>query len=287
MRLKYAVNMYFVVLVVISAPQWAGAEDLFPQEKKPFVIGLASPFSVYPDPGGYSLQLSKSAEAELRFNADRRLFERPGVNDGMGNDAVVAWRDYIYAKLLTVYSAPRAEGWDYCIRPECPQTVDDTANDQKAVARLVSRETLRFMRQKVPQIQQILESLRLEVADTASKDDPSPVFKNMNGVTELKHVNEGDKQELSVQARMRVRVDEGDISLVSETSATYREASSYFRVNLRKPNNTTFGVKYKLGGNTHLLFERETKYITSLGSAYDDAVRGRISQNALRIVLLF
>ncbi len=285
-RPTYIGRVCFFVLFIMSASQVGRAGDLSSVvEDKQLVISLAVPVAVYPDPKSYSLLFSKSAEAELRFSADRNLYMQP--EDGAGSGMVRAWREFVYAKLLTVYPTPREDGADYCIGLDCPQSFNDPANDGKAVTKLISKETLRFMRQKVPQIEQILATLKLDVADSASKDDPSPVFKNMNQITELKNQNEDDKKGLSLQSRMRVRVNEGDITLVTETRATYRKASSYFRVNLRKPSDTTFGFKYVLGVNTHLQFERETKYNPSVNSAYDDTPHGRMSQNALRLVFLF
>ncbi len=286
-RPTYVGRICYFVLFIISVSQVCQAEDSSSLVNKQVVIGLAAPVTVYPDPSSYSLLFSKSAEAELRFSADRSLFSQPKTGDGQENDTVGAWRDRVYAKLLTVYSAPREDGADYCVGPDCPLAYNDPINDRKPITRLVSRETLRFMRQKMPQVEQILVSLRLDVADKASKDDPSPVFKDMGQITELKAKNNDKNKGLSLQTRMRVRIDDGDISLVTETRATYGKTSSYFRVNLRKVGDTTFGFKYSLRQNTHLQFERETKFYPSGISAFDGSSYGRTSQNALRLVFLF
>ncbi len=283
-RPTYVGRICYLVLFIISASQVCQAEDSSPPGNKQLVIGLAAPISVYSDPGSYSLLFSKSAEADLRFSADRSLYSQ--LKPGDGNDVVGVWREHVYAKLLTVYSTPREDGADYCVGPDCPQAYNDPVSDRKPITRLVSRETVRFMRQKMPQVEQILATLRLDVADKASKDDPSPVFKDMGQITELKANNDNNKV-LSLQTHMRVRLDDGDISLVTETRATYRKASSYFRVNLRKLGDTAFGFKYSLGQNTHLQFERETKSYPSGISAFDGSSYGRTSQNALRLVFLF
>ncbi len=286
-RLTYFGSISILVFfIVISAAQMGRAGDLSFLPEKPLVVGLAAPVTVYPDPSSYSLLFSKSAATELRYSADQSLYAQPKPGDAE-NEIIGTWREYVYAKLLTVYSAPREDGADYCIGPDCPRAYNDPVSDRKPITRLVSRETLRFMRQKVPQIEEILISLRLEVADRASKDDPSPVFKDMGQITELKADKNDNNKGLSVQTRMRVRLDDGDISLVTETRATYRKASSYFRVNLRKPGDTALGFKYSLGQNTHLQLERETKSYPSGISAFDGSSYGRTSQNALRLVFLF
>ncbi len=278
---KYKSRLYVLFFLAIAASAHAQAEELCSTDTLPLIIALATPFETYPDTGGYSLLLT----ATRRFKSDPTLYKRPQKGDDEKTDVLEEWRDFVYSKLVNVYDVPLENRSDYCIGSDCDGAYNGPPNDQKIVTRTISKETFKFMRKKIPQLDVLITSLRVEVTERPPKDEPTPVFRDMYPDTEFVH-RDVDAKELSLQSRMRIRTAEGSMGFFAETTASYGKITSLWGVNIRKPGDMSFAMKYITGKNTHLIFEREIRYKTLANAVYTVG-QNRITENALRFVYFF
>jgi len=226
------------------------------------------------------------AQKELRFTADMALFPPEAQNGNETKKLVDVWRERVDARLLSSYEEPQRDGSDYCSRPDCTAVYDDPSQDRpKAVRKVVTGETLRFVRQNSPLVEEIVTTLRLDVSGNPTKNDPPPALKGMEPVTELPTKKEVDQKGLSFKTRLRLRIDGGSIEPTVETQAKYQAISSYYRINLHTIYDTRLGLQYLVATDVRLVLERETKLIAN--PTWETDYQERTSKSTLRLVIAF
>lgn len=274
-----------LVLSLFTEASGYGADEKPIDERALLIIGMLESHATLTDIVRQAAL--ETAQKELRFAADITLYPADAQADSK-KGLMDAWRERVYAKLLSSYVEPRRDGADYCMRPDCAAVYDDPSEDEpKAVRKAVTGETLKFVRANSPAVDKLISALRLDVSNTPTRNDPPPALKGMDAVTELPTQKEEAKDKLSVKTRLRVKLDSGSGSVVPtvETQASYKAVSSYYRINLHTFYDTRLGLQYLMATNVRLVLERETKYIAN--PTWETDYQDKTSKNTLRLVIAF
>ncbi len=77
---------------------------------------------------------------------------------------------------------------------------------------------------------------------------------------------------------LRVPIDSGKLALLSETSAVYGSIIAFVSLRLSSKLDSSLGLRYKLGRDTHVQMERATVYVA------DPAAGGTMRRSAANMV---
>jgi hypothetical protein len=146
--------------------------------------------------------------------------------------------------------------------------LDKQAGGGRIVLKLVLKETLKFSKERIVEIDRLVKALKYEISSdkTGSEDAGAKASDSKNGdnkITDKKtaearparNVVANDK--LIVKTGVRVRIDSGKLGLVSETVARYGKASYFYKVNLDNQGDNSLGFRYILGRDIYIQVERD------------------------------
>ncbi len=142
------------------------------------------------------------------------------------------------------------------------------AIEGRIVTRIMAKETLKFAREHIPEIDAFVNSLKVEFSsDRAGREETGAAANEIgaeNKVSDHKtgeaRVNKGSpaiQNKLFFKTGVRVRVESGKIGLVSEIEARYGQTSWFYKVNLDNRGDNSLGFRYVLGKATSLQVERD------------------------------
>lgn len=235
---------FFILLMCV--PEFAVAQELAsnnsPIELNAFYTG--SKFMAVPDPAGEIKQTG--------------LSERGSIED---------WREQMF-KTIGMYFGPRQEDPPQVSRMLTNDEFDKQANEGRTVMRLVLKETLKFSKERVVEINRLVKALKYEVStDKAAGEETGAEMKDIKtGDHKITDKIAGEahssrnavvNNKVVLKTGLRVRIDSGKLGLVSETEARYGKASYFYKVNLDNQGDNSLGFRYVLGGNIYLQVERD------------------------------
>jgi hypothetical protein len=146
--------------------------------------------------------------------------------------------------------------------------LDKQAGNGRTVMKLVLKETLKFTKERVVEIDRLVEALKYEVSSdkTGSEDagaEASDIKTGNHKITDKKareaHPagNAVVNDKVILKTGLRVRIDSGKLGLVSETEAKYGKASYFYKVNLDNQGDNSLGFRYVLGRDIYIQVERD------------------------------
>ncbi len=197
------------------------------------------------------------------------------------------WRDRMVSTLSSYIGTPRQEqvgdGRFSGIGEPAQQTIDE-----RTVAKIMAKETLKFAREHMPRIDAFVNSLKVEFSseklvqeEAGEKSDAIKYKMNTGdhkaGVADQHKVQPALQDKLFYKTGLRVRVDSGKLGLVSESEAKYGKASYFLKVNLDNQSDNSMGVRYVLSKATTLQIERD------FSQTMNPATKNRPSINVVRL----
>ena len=146
--------------------------------------------------------------------------------------------------------------------------LDRRAEEGRIVMKLVLKETLKFSKERVVEIDKLVKALKYEVSsDTAGEDNAGAEANNIEtGKNKINDKKQGETRpagnapannKLILKTGVRVRIDSGKLGLVAETEARYGKGSYFYRVNLDSQSDNSLGFRYVLGGDIYIQVERD------------------------------
>jgi hypothetical protein len=163
---------------------------------------------------------------------------------------------------------------------------DEQGQSNRMVSKIVLRETLRFTQERLPEIDKLIKLLKFEVST-----DMIPQQVIETGIHELrtKKIRGGHvpavENKLFLKTGLRLPIDRGRLSLISETEARYGNVSSFFSINLDGQFDNSLGVIYVLGGDIQFKFERQIAHSTD--PITSERMNNKSSLNLIHLVCSF
>ncbi len=255
-RSKFEKRGFFVLLFLffcIAKPADAGDDSALTASQTP---DGHYQLIAYADPANYDVIERYAMNAMTRFTADPALYGRTNQNDTSEPDLIGDWRDRVFQK-LRMYSGPRLPDFVDDGRLPSDNELDEQAKERRIVSKLVLKETLKFTRERIPEVDKLIRTLKLEVSNGTYDENAGAETADKRSGEEIAATNRTVKDELSLKTGLRVKIEDGTPGLVSETVAGYRKISSFFSVDLDNHNNNSLGVKYVIGRDIHVQVERD------------------------------
>lgn len=257
---KHRKQEFFVLLflVCVVKPAVAGDDAVLSASQGP---SDHYQHVAYVDPANYSIIERYALDAGPKFMADPALYLEK-KQTGLSSSGVIGdWRERVFKK-LSLYSGPRLPDLVNDDRFPSENELDEQANERRTVRKLVVKESLKFTQERVPGIDKLVNALKLEVSNRAYREDARVQEDDKeNGETRVVK-RDTVKDALSLKTGLRVRVEEGNPGLVSETEARYRTFASFYNVNLDRHNDSSVGLRYVLSRDLHIQVEREVTRAT-------------------------
>jgi hypothetical protein len=296
--------MYLNLIALILAPGFSIAQDA--PHKTDVAINLMEPAVASPLPieqDQHSVQSTPDTPADdslialNTFYARSQFMDEPNLSSAIKQTVSAepsildGWRERIF-KSLKAYYGPIQQDRANDNRLLNNSALDEQANNKSVVAKLVLKETFNYTQEQVPEIDRMVKALKFEVStENVNKEDAVPAMKNEagdkeaveKGIAKKKSVDE----KLFVKTGLRIPIESGKPTLVSETEARYHKLSSFIKVRLDGQYDNSLGVTYILGKDIHLQAERQVTHMTTTDPASQDKMNTTSSLNLVQLVCKF
>ncbi len=201
------------------------------------------------------------------FMSGPGLISETKRTDGSERGVIKDWREQMF-KTISMYFGPRQQDPVLLNRMLTDEELDKQADEGRIVMKLVLKETLKFSKERVVEIDRLVKALKYEVSTdkTGSEDDGAEVNDIKTGHNKISDKKAGEahparnaavNDKVILKTGLRVRIDSGKLGLVSETEARYGKASYFYKVNLDNQGDNSLGFRYVLGGDIYLQVERD------------------------------
>lgn len=201
------------------------------------------------------------------FMSEPGLISETKQTDGSEHGAIEDWREQMF-KTISMYFGPLQEDPVRVNRLLTDDEIDKQADDGRIVMKLVLKETLKFTKGRVVEIDRLVKALKYEVSSdkTGSEDAGAEVSDIKTGDNKITDKKAGEahparnavvNDKLILKTGLRVRIDSGKLGVVSETEARYGKASYFYKVNLDNQGDNSLGFRYVLGGDIYIQVERD------------------------------
>lgn len=236
-------------------------------------FAMAQEFASAVDTPSRNEQAAKDSPIELNALYGRAGFmSEPGLiseakhTDGSERGVIEDWREQMF-KTISMYFGPRQRDPVQANRMLTDDELDKQAYEGRIVMKLVLKETLKFSKKRVVEIDRLVKALKYEVSSDKTGSEYAGAEANNiktgdNKITDKKAGearparNAVVNSKLVLKTGVRVRIDSGKLGLVSETEARYGKASYFYKVNLDNQGVNSLGFRYVLGRDIYIQVER-------------------------------
>jgi len=284
-----------VFVIVLFAAESAMAQDTAAAEKAPYSRdeqAIASQLQAdrsmqiaYVTPEERSLVELKARAARRRFTGDPHLYSEMKQPDHTDAGVIEGWRDRVF-KILGTHARPRRSDPMHDSRIQSNTAMDEQANESRIVTRIILKETLRYTQDRLPEIEELIKAMRLEVStDMISRqDDKAAAMDSKTRAARAVHHTPVEDR-FFLKTGFRIPVDGGRLGVVSETEATYGNLSSFFKVRLDGRYDSTAGLIYVLSRDVRVQVERQVTHATVLAAR--DTTNTKSSLGLVQLVCTF
>lgn len=193
------------------------------------------------------------AEPNVSSERKQTISSDPGI--------IESWSERIFNSLKTNFGPIQQDSRN--------SALDEEENDKSAVGKLVLKETLKYTQEQVPEIDRLIKAFKFEVSSEKNdQEDAEAVVKDETNNKEAgeKRIPKASivKDKLFVKTGLRIPIESGKPTLVSETEARYHNLSSFIKVRIDGQYDNSLGLTYLLGKDIHLQAERQMNTTASL-----------------------
>lgn len=263
---------FFVLLMLV--PEFAMAQELASEVNTSSSMNEQTALPT--DPSGHGTTAAPSNNSPIKLNALYTGSKFMAVSDPAGaikqsghpeQGVIEDWREQMF-KTISEYFGPHQEDPSQVNRMPTDNKLGKQTDEGRIVMKLVLKETLKFTKERVVEIDRLVKALKYEVSsDKTGHEDAGAEandIKTGNNTTAEKKPggthpagNTVVKDRVILKTGLRVRIDSGKLGLVSETEARYRNASYFYKVNLDNQGHNSLGFRYVLGKDTYIQVERD------------------------------
>jgi hypothetical protein len=282
-------------IIVIFAAESAMAQDMVAADKARYVMDEKAmtsrpqddPFmqvaSVDPEERS---QIALSARAaSMQYTDEPNLYSEMTGPDHTAAGVIEGWRDRVFKK-LGLYAQPRRFDPSTDNRVQSNTALDEQASESRTVTRIILKETLRYAQDRLPEIEELIRAMRVEVSTDmiARQGDEAAAAVSKPRIAHTVHRAVAEDR-FFLKTGLRIPVDGGRLGVVSETEATYGNLSSFFKVRLDGRFDNTAGLVYVISRDLRVQVERQVHHESA--PAAGDATITRSSLELVQLVCTF
>jgi hypothetical protein len=283
-----------VFAIVLFASESAMAQNMAAAEKAGYVLDEAAVASrpraarylqiAYAAPEERPLIELNARAARMKFTGDPNLYVEMKQPDHTDDGVIEGWRDRVF-KTLELHARPHRFDPLYDGRMYSTTELDEQANEERMVTRIILKETLRYAQERLPEIDELIKAMRLEVStDMISRqsDEAAAMDPNTGAARPVHHAVE---DRFFLKTGLRIPVDGGKLGLVSETEATYGNLSSFLKVRLDGRFDGSAGLIYVLNRDLRVQVEQHVTHAAVLDAR--ETTKTRSSLGLVQLVCTF
>jgi hypothetical protein len=189
------------------------------------------------------------------FVADPSLYSSTKQVNHSDVSVIGDWRERIF-KSLGEYVGPREQDLMNSNRLLSNSQLDNQENEGKTVTKLVMKETLKYAQEQMPEIDKLVKALRFEISNRPTEEH-SGVEESVGVLGDQPAVKKKlVEDKFIIKSGLRVRVDSGNLGVISETEAKYSNVSYFYKVSLDNHSDNSLGLTYVLSRDLYVQVER-------------------------------
>jgi hypothetical protein len=282
------------ILLLTFAPELVVAQDMAIKEIVPVganeqAIAMQSQNNhllqiAYATPTDKSIIELNAIAARGKFAPDKNLYSDRIQTAPLVQGIIDEWRERVY-KSIGMHSRPRYVDLVHDSRLRSNNDIDEQVQTNRMVQRIVLRETLRFTQERLPEIEKLVKALRFEVSTDMIR--PKIVETEIHDIRMKNPVGHSPavNNRLFVKTGLRLPIERGRLSLISESEARYGNVSSFFSIYIDGQFDNSMGLKYVLGNNMQVKFERQIAH--SSDPVTSERMNNKASLNLIQMVCSF
>jgi len=224
------------------------------------------PVIAYAAPSERSLISMHATSDRMVYRTEASLFSSSTSTVETEEGIIVVWRERVFGSLAA-------------------NMTPDVKDGERMVARIAVKESMNLALEHLPGLERLIKVLKLEVstemlARDEEKDEGDEVLPNAAAPVRRQAV----KERFFMRTGLRIPIEKGKPTLLSETNAVYGSITSYFNVRLDSKLDSNLGFRYTINRDMQVQVERTT------ADAADPASGGterRTVSNTIKLVCLF
>jgi hypothetical protein len=239
----------------------------------------------YVTPEERSIIALHARAARIHYSNDTDLYSEMTHPEHADAGVIEGWRIRVFRR-LEIQTQPRRFDPRQDSRMQSRTALDEQANENRRVTKIILKETLRYTQERVPEIDELIKAMRFEVStDMISRqnEEMATVESNIGAERTVHHTPV--EARFFLKTGIRIPVDGGKLGVVSETEATYGDLSSFFKVRLDGQYDSTAGVMYVLSRELRVQVERQVTHATVLASS--DTMKTKSKLGLVQLVCTF
>jgi hypothetical protein len=215
---------------------------------------------------------SQFADPDLNTEINKADRSEPGV--------IGDWNGRLF-KTFKQYSGQRQSDLVNDNRLLSNNELDAQTSESGMLSRVLLKETLKFARERIPEIDKMVNALKFEISNSTSGEN-SVAEANGKEIIEASAAKKTITQDkLYVKTGVRIRVESSSLGLASETEAKYNSVSYFYKVNFDNQSDNSMGFTYVLGRDIYLQVER------NFTGTMDPVTRDKPTRNLIQVVRKF
>ena len=190
-----------------------------------------------------------------KFVTDPYFYVESKQADSSETGLIQGWRERVFKTISTNFIPVKQND----LRDGDGRLVSNTELEQqtdegKMIQRIVAKESLRYIQERVPQIDTLVKALTFQISNDKFRAQEEKGIDNKPD--EPQRASHEDK--LLVTTGLRIPTDGGKMALLSQTEATYSSTlSMFFKVKLDKQFDNSLGLTYLFNKDIRLQALRE------------------------------
>jgi hypothetical protein len=162
-----------IFIIVIFAAESAMAQDIAAADKAQYVMDEKAMTSrpradtymqvAYVDPEERSQLALNARAARMKYTDEPNLYSEMTGPDHTDAGVIEGWRDRVFKK-LGLYAQPRRFDPSTDNRVQSKTALDEQASESRTVTRIILKETLRYAQDRLPEIEELIKAMRVEVS---------------------------------------------------------------------------------------------------------------------------
>ena len=253
MELKTFIIMT-TVLAVIIMDRTAAAEN-----------AESYPVIAYAAPAERSFISLHATADRMVYRSEASLFSSPISTVKTEEGIIVEWRERVFRSIAA-------------------NMTPDVEDGERMAARIAMKESVNLALQHLPRLERLIKVLKLEVStDMLARDEQEADGDEVLPIAAAPVRRQAVKARFFMRTGLRIPIEKGKPTLLSETNAVYGSITSYFNVRLDSKLDSSLGLRYTLNRDMQVQVERTT---ADVDPASGGTVR-RSASNTVKLVCLF
>jgi hypothetical protein len=265
----------------LFAPAFAIAQDMSAKDNAAVNLNIqvASPQLLTDRNQSAAVELNALYE-ESKFGAEPDLNSEKIQTDHFELGIIEEWNERVFNKLKTYSPSGRLiilNGYGH----HSTTDVDEQASERIMVTKVVLNETLSLTRERIPEIDSLVKTLKFEISSETTGTNSEAEAKGKGTVEASTLKNTVTEENVYYKTGLRLRIEGSLLGLVSETEVKYNGVSYYYKVNFDHQSDNSLGFTCVVGRGIHIQLER------SFTGTMDPLTRGRSNRNMVQLVSKF